>query len=77
MPEFIYMVFACQQHLNFLSCPTFKNTSICEKTYELVKNSEECVLKYENEKFMRQEFWFIDEISEESDEQDCILYQLF
>ncbi|CAG9810893.1 unnamed protein product [Chironomus riparius] len=77
MPEFIYMVFACQQHLNFLSCPTFKNTSICKKAYDLVKNNEECVLKYENHKFMRQEFWFIDEISEESDELDCIIYQLF
>lgn len=77
MPEFMYMTFACQQHMNFLNCPNFKNTSICKKTYELVQSKEMCVLNYDNEKFMRQEFWFIDEIVEESDELDCIVYQLF
>lgn len=77
MPEFMYMLYACEQQLNFLNCPTFKNSSLCEKTYSFVQKTDQCTLKYEKEKFMRQEFWFYEEVIEETDEFQCIYYQLF
>lgn len=77
MPEFIYMVLACQQHLNFLNCPVFKNTSLCHKMYKFVQQTDNCILKYESRKFMQQEFWFFKEMPEESDEIECLVWQLF
>ncbi|KAG5669156.1 hypothetical protein PVAND_017051 [Polypedilum vanderplanki] len=77
MPEFMYMMFACEQYENFMNCPTFENTTHCLELKEYVKEPKSCSLSYGGKKYPQHELWFVDEIYEEGDNFDCIIWQLW
>jgi hypothetical protein len=77
MPEFMYAMFACESHENFLNCPTFQNTTHCRELKRFVETTKDCSIKYDNKTFLQQEFWFNDEVYEEGDNFECLVTQLW
>jgi hypothetical protein len=77
MPQFMYMMFACERKYNFLNCPTYLNSTDCALTKEIVEKSTTCAHNYDGEYFMRQEFWWWEDLLEETDHFPCLVWQLF
>ena len=80
----MYMMYPCEHYYNFINCPTFQNTSFCQKTLELAKEISKaddttgCSIKYENSSFfVKQDFWYYEDIEEEDNAFDCVIWQLF